>query len=105
GTPHFDVSTVGVRRKVRSGQGLTIPVQAIPPDSRPDWVIVPALKMTTPETLEAAFGSHKGDILNSRRDLRNMGKVIPWKLRSIIFCLDANKFTNVPFSVHGCFSP
>ena len=36
GTPHFDVSIVGVRRKVRSGLGLAIPVQAITPDLKPD---------------------------------------------------------------------
>ena len=29
GTPHFDVSIVGVRRKVRSGQGMPIPVQPV----------------------------------------------------------------------------
>ena len=33
GRPHFELSVVGVRKKVRSGQGLTIPVQAITEDS------------------------------------------------------------------------
>jgi transcriptional regulator GlxA family with amidase domain len=56
GTPHFDVSIVGVRRKVRSGQGLAIPVQAITPALKPDWVIVPALSTGTPEQLIPALG-------------------------------------------------
>src|SRR5579859_6100883 len=56
GTPHFDLSIVGVRRKVRSGQGLTIPVQAVTPALRPDWVIVPALSTGTPEELVPALG-------------------------------------------------
>jgi transcriptional regulator GlxA family with amidase domain len=51
GTPRFDLTVVGVRRKVRSMHGLTIPVKAITPDLKPDWVIVPALKATTPATL------------------------------------------------------
>jgi transcriptional regulator GlxA family with amidase domain len=55
GTPHFDVSIVGVRRKVRSGQGMQIPVQAITADLKPDWVIVPALSTGTPELLIPAL--------------------------------------------------
>ncbi|MGF6753277.1 GlxA family transcriptional regulator [Paraburkholderia sp. GAS42] len=55
GTPRFDVSTVGVRKRVRSGQGFTIPVQAITPDLKPDWVIVPALNTTTPDRLIPAL--------------------------------------------------
>jgi transcriptional regulator GlxA family with amidase domain len=51
GTPHFDVSIVGVRKKVRSSQGLAIPVQAVMPELKPDWVIVPALSTGTPEQL------------------------------------------------------
>lgn len=55
GTPRIEVTVVGVRRKVRSMQGLTIPVKAIAPDLKPDWVIVPALKATTPATLIPAL--------------------------------------------------
>jgi transcriptional regulator GlxA family with amidase domain len=51
GTPHFDVSIIGMRKKVRTSQGLTIPVQAITPGLQPDWVIVPALSTGTPEQL------------------------------------------------------
>jgi len=55
GTPRFDLTIVGVRRKVRSGQGLTIPVNPITPALKPDWVVVPALKATTPATLVPAL--------------------------------------------------
>lgn len=51
GTPRFDVSIVGVRRKVTSAQGLIVPVKPIAPDLMPDWVVVPALRATTPATL------------------------------------------------------
>jgi transcriptional regulator GlxA family with amidase domain len=55
GSPRFDVSVVGVRKRVRSGHGFTIPVQAITPELKPDWVVVPALNATTPELLIPAL--------------------------------------------------
>ena len=55
GSPHFNLSIVGVRRKVRSGQGLGIPVLPITPRLKPDWVIVPALSTGTPELLIPAL--------------------------------------------------
>jgi transcriptional regulator GlxA family with amidase domain len=51
GSPHFDVSVVGVRKRVRSGHGLAIPVRAITRNLKLDWVIVPALNTGTPERL------------------------------------------------------
>ena len=61
GAPHFDVSIVGVRKKVRSGQGFALPVKSVTPDLKPDWVIVPALNTSRPEQLIPALG---------RRDVR-----------------------------------
>ena len=55
GTPHFDVSIVGMRKKVRSGQGLAVPVRPVTADLKPDWVIVPALATGTPEVLVPAL--------------------------------------------------
>src|SRR5262249_31341218 len=52
----FDMSVVGMRRKVRSGHGLMIPVQPVTPGLKPDWVIVPALATGTPELLVPALG-------------------------------------------------
>jgi transcriptional regulator GlxA family with amidase domain len=51
GSPYFDISVVGIRKRVRSGHGLAIPVQPITRNLKPDWVIVPALNTGTPERL------------------------------------------------------
>ncbi|SOE88422.1 transcriptional regulator, AraC family [Caballeronia arationis] len=71
GSPRFDVSIVGVRRKVSSGQGFTIPVQAITPDLKPDWVIVPALSTTTPDQLVPALG--RSDVVQA------MAQLVRWR--------------------------
>lgn len=55
GTPYFDLSIVGVRKKVHSAQGLPIPVKPITADLKPDWIIVPALTTSTPEELLPAL--------------------------------------------------
>ena len=55
GTPRFEVTTVGVRKRVRSGQGFTIPVMPIASRPKPDWVVVPALNATTPDVLVPAL--------------------------------------------------
>ncbi len=68
GVLSFQVSIVGVRKKVKSGQGLTIPVQAIAPNSKPDWVIVPALNTGSPETLIPALG--RRDVIQAMEQLR-----------------------------------
>ncbi|MDE2457699.1 MAG: helix-turn-helix domain-containing protein [Rhodospirillales bacterium] len=53
--PPFEVTVVGVRKKVKSNGGLVIPVQGITPALKPDWVILPALGTTTPELLIPAL--------------------------------------------------
>ena len=55
GSPYFDLSVVGVRKKVRTAQGLIIPVQPITADLKPDWVILPALGTSLPEQLIPAL--------------------------------------------------
>ena len=55
GSPHFDISVVGVRKKVRTGQGYSLPVRAITQRLKPDWVIVPALSTGTPDRLVPAL--------------------------------------------------
>ena len=67
GSPHFDVSIVGVRKKVRSAQGLTIPVQAITAGLKPDWVVVAALSTGAPEQLVAALG--RPDVTQAKAQL------------------------------------
>ena len=71
GGPRFDLSVVGVRRKVRSSHGLIVPVQAITARWKPDWVIVPALSTGTPELLVAA---------QQRRDVRDARvQLLKWR--------------------------
>jgi transcriptional regulator GlxA family with amidase domain len=54
GAPRVDVHVVGVRRSVRSAQGLRVPVQPIGRRT-PDCVIVPAIGFKLPEPLQAAL--------------------------------------------------
>ena len=67
GRPQFELSVVGVRKKVRSGQGLAIPVQAITADLKPDWVVIPALGAGTPELLVPAL--ERPDVRDARAQL------------------------------------
>jgi transcriptional regulator GlxA family with amidase domain len=50
----FDVSIVGVRRSVKSAQGLTVPVRAVRRRT-PDCAIVPAVGFKLPDALGAAL--------------------------------------------------
>ncbi len=68
GVPRFEVSIVGMRKKVRSGHGLSIPVQAPGDGPRPDWVIVPALATSHPEHLVRAFD--RPDVQRAKTQLR-----------------------------------
>jgi transcriptional regulator GlxA family with amidase domain len=67
GALSFDVSIVGMRKRVRSGQGLTIPVLPVMPDFKPDWVIVPALNTGTPELLVPAL--ERRDVIQAKEQL------------------------------------
>lgn len=53
--PRFDVTTVGVRKAVRTSHGLRVPVHA-PGGRRPDCVVVPAIGFKMPGPLEVALG-------------------------------------------------
>jgi transcriptional regulator GlxA family with amidase domain len=55
GAPHFEVSIVAMRKKVRSAHGLIIPVRPVSPDLQPDWVVIPALSTGTPDQLIPAL--------------------------------------------------
>lgn len=52
--PPFRVTTVGVRRQVRTAQGLRVPLGEAG-RRRPDCVVVPAIGFKMPEALEAAL--------------------------------------------------
>lgn len=65
--PRFDVRIVGVRKSVRTSQGLKVPVQAA--GSRaPDCVVLPALGFKMPGPLEAALA--RPDIADASALLR-----------------------------------
>ncbi len=51
----FEVQTIGVRQRVRSGQGARIPVARAEDVSQPGLVIVPALAAKMPDTLGVAL--------------------------------------------------
>ncbi|WP_076865672.1 GlxA family transcriptional regulator [Bradyrhizobium mercantei] len=68
GTVRFDVSVYGLRKRVRSGQGLGIPVKPITANSSPDWVIVPALNTGLPEQLVPAL--ERRDVRQAREQLK-----------------------------------
>jgi len=68
GSPRFEVSLVGVRRKVRTGRGFAIPVQAIAAELKPDWVFVPALSEALPEQLIPAL--ERPDVRRAAAQLR-----------------------------------
>lgn len=68
-SPRFDVSVVGMRRKVRTSQGLTVPVAVPNPDARPDWIVVPAIGFKTPDPLQRALD--RPDIADAARALRH----------------------------------
>jgi len=50
----FEVSVIGLRRSVRTSQGLRVPVIS-PNETTPELVVVPALGFKMPEPLEAAL--------------------------------------------------
>jgi transcriptional regulator GlxA family with amidase domain len=73
GSPRFDVTVVGVRKRVRSRHGFNIPVQDITPGLKPDWVIVPALGTTTADTLIPAL--NRADVQLAKAQL------VAWQAR------------------------
>lgn len=54
GSVRFDVRVVGLRKRVRTAQGLTVPVQALG-GSTPDWLLVPAIGYKLPDPLQQAL--------------------------------------------------
>ena len=69
--PRFQVRMVGVRRAVKTAQGLTVPVHAIG-TRQPDVVVVPAIGFKMPEPLEAAL--KRPDIADAGSALRQWNK-------------------------------
>src|ERR1700720_190804 len=68
-SPHFDVAIVGVRKAVRTSQGLVVPVAAVPMRIIPDWVVVPAIGFKMPGPLQAALA--RSDVSDAGETLRS----------------------------------
>ena len=69
--PRFEVKIVGVRKAVKTSQGLTVPVHNV--DSRPpDCVVVPAIGFKMPAPLEAALA--RPDIQDAAAALRQWAR-------------------------------
>jgi transcriptional regulator GlxA family with amidase domain len=67
GTVRFELRISGLRRRVRSAQGLTIPV--LPLESQADWVVVPALGTKMPDSLLPALA--RPDVREAASALRS----------------------------------
>ena len=69
--PRFEVKITGVRRTVKTSQGLTVPLDATGWRS-PDCVVVPAIGFKMPEPLEAALA--RPDIRDAADSLRQWAR-------------------------------
>jgi transcriptional regulator GlxA family with amidase domain len=64
----FDVTIVGMRKSVRTSQGLTVPIVAAPMRIAPDCVVVPAIGFKMPGPLQTALA--RPDISDAGAALR-----------------------------------
>ncbi|SCX55286.1 GlxA family transcriptional regulator [Nitrosospira sp. Nsp1] len=79
GTPsiHFEVTIVGVRRRVHTSQGLLVPVVLATQLARPDIVLIPALGAKMPATLQLALERRDvGDIEELLREWSDGGTLV-----------------------------
>src|SRR5258708_18215478 len=68
-SPRFDVAIVGMRKAVKTSQGLTVPVAAAPLRIVPDCVVVPAIGFKMPGPLLAALA--RPDVSDAAETLRS----------------------------------
>jgi transcriptional regulator GlxA family with amidase domain len=72
----FDVTIVGMRKAVKTSQGLIVPVVPAPNGIVPDWAVVPAIGFKMPGPLEAALArSDVSDAANTLRAYAERGAV------------------------------
>ncbi len=67
-----EVTLVGVRQRVRTGQGLTVPVVRVRDAAKPDVVLVPALGAKMPVTLAARLA--RADVADAAVALQQWSK-------------------------------
>ncbi|MCB9594268.1 MAG: helix-turn-helix domain-containing protein [Sandaracinaceae bacterium] len=75
--PPIEVERIGVRRRVHTAQGLTVPVSE-PPRRRPDVLLLPALGATTPEGIAAAL--ERPDVADAQ------ALMVRWAARGTTIC-------------------
>jgi transcriptional regulator GlxA family with amidase domain len=68
-SPRFNVTIVGMRKAVKTSQGLTVPVAGAPLRVVPDWVVVPAIGFKMPGPLQAALA--RADVSDAAQTLRS----------------------------------
>jgi len=66
--PPFQATVVGVRKRVRTAQGLAVPIARAVGTAPADWLVVPALGCKMPETLEPALA--RADVRDACSALR-----------------------------------
>ncbi|MDM0105818.1 helix-turn-helix domain-containing protein [Variovorax sp. J22R24] len=64
----FDVSVVGMRRKVHTSQGLRVPVVSADEGGAADWMVVPAIGDKMPDALQTAL--KRRDVADAAQALR-----------------------------------
>jgi transcriptional regulator GlxA family with amidase domain len=69
--PRFEVKIVGMRRAIKTSQGLSVPVHAVGTRT-PDCVVVPAIGFKMPGPLEAALG--RPDVRDATTALRQWAR-------------------------------
>lgn len=73
----FNVTVIGMRRRIRTSHGFTVPVVATSRSVSPDVVLIPALGAKTPETLELALKRQDvGDAGSLLRELTAHGTLV-----------------------------
>jgi transcriptional regulator GlxA family with amidase domain len=68
-SPRFEVAIVGVRKAVKTSQGLVVPVVHVPRRTIPDWVVVPAIGYKMPGPLQVALA--RSDVSDAAKALRS----------------------------------
>ncbi len=67
GVPPFEVRLAGLRKRVRTAQGLSVPVVPFAAAKAPDWIAIPAIGEKMPEGLARAL---------ERRDIADAGAAL-----------------------------
>jgi transcriptional regulator GlxA family with amidase domain len=73
-SPRFEVVIVGVRKAVKTSQGLVVPVVPLPNPIVADWVVIPAIGFKMPGPLQDALArSDISDAVDTLRSWANGG--------------------------------